>query len=207
DPAAAPGGRSFRRECLTTNRKSCRQRLATARRRARIAHKGGTLAWVTGGRNRVTARVMVNDPTKTHADLYRPSIAGCLDGAIGPHGLSGAQLARWLDRLAPAIARLREDYRTGRLPHLTIAEETADIEEAEAAYARLARGARAVIFFGTGGSSLGGQTLAQLGGWHIPGTADEAQRKRPRTRFYDNLDGHTLASALHSFGDLGEVRF
>jgi glucose-6-phosphate isomerase len=150
---------------------------------------------------------MVNDPTKTHADLYRPSIAGCLDGAIGPHGLSGAQLARWLDRLAPAIARLREDYRTGRLPHLTIAEETADIEEAEAAYARLARGARAVIFFGTGGSSLGGQTLAQLGGWHIPGTADEAQRKRPRTRFYDNLDGHTLASALHSFGDLGEVRF
>ena len=31
--------------------------------------------------------------------------------------------------------------------------------------------------------------------------------KRPRTRFYDNLDGHTLASALHSFDDLGGVRF
>ena len=64
-----------------------------------------------------------------------------------------------------------------------------------------------MIFFGTGGSSLGGQTLAQLGGWHIPGTADEAQRRRPRTRFYDNLDGETLQSALGSFDDLGSARF
>jgi glucose-6-phosphate isomerase len=156
---------------------------------------------------------MVNDATKAgsgSADgqaLYRQSIAGCLDGAIGRHGLSGAELARWLDRLTPAIARLKADYRDRRLPLLRVAEDTADIAEAEAAYARLARGARAIIFFGTGGSSLGGQALAQLGGWHIPGTADEAQRKRPRTRFYDNLDGHTLASALHSFDDLGGVRF
>src|SRR5687768_18606375 len=100
---------------------------------------------------------------------YTQSIAGCLDGAIGRHGLSQADLARWLGRLASGIARLQDDYRTGRLPHLTIPEETADIAEAEAAYARLAQNARAVIFFGTGGSSLGGQTLAQLGGWHIPG--------------------------------------
>jgi glucose-6-phosphate isomerase len=155
---------------------------------------------------------MVNDPTKTgpgsggHA-LYRQTITGCLDGAIGRHGLAGAELARWLEQLAPAIARLKEDYRSRRLPHLRIPEETADIAQAEAAYARLSRGARAVIFFGTGGSSLGGQALAQLGGWHIPGTADAAQMKRPRTRFYDNLDGHTLASALHSFDDLGGARF
>jgi len=138
---------------------------------------------------------------------YSQSIAGCLGGAIGSHGLSEAQLASWLGRLAPAIARLKEDHRSGRLPHLTIPADTADIAQAEAAYARLAKGGRAVIFFGTGGSSLGGQALAQLGGWHIPGTADEAQRQRPRTRFYDNLDAHTLASALHSFDDLGGARF
>jgi glucose-6-phosphate isomerase len=156
---------------------------------------------------------MVNDPTRTRAGgsggraLYSQVIAGCLDSAIGRHGLSEAELTRWLDQLAPAIARLKEDYRSRRLPHLTIPEETADIGEAEAAYAGLTRGARAVIFFGTGGSSLGGQTLAQLGGWHIPGTADAAQMKRPRTRFYDNLDGHTLDSALHSFDDLAGVRF
>jgi glucose-6-phosphate isomerase len=147
---------------------------------------------------------MADTPSKAP---YSQSIAGCLDGAIGEHGLSAVEYVGWLDRLAPAIARLQEDYRTSRLPHLRIPEETADIAEAEAAYARLARGARAVIFFGTGGSSLGGQTLAQLGGWHIPGTADAAQRNRPRTRFYDNLDGRTLASALHSFDDLDAARF
>ena len=138
---------------------------------------------------------------------YRQSIAGCLDTAIGRHGLSQAELGPWMDRLKPALSRLQDDYRTRRLPHLRIAEETSDIEAAEAAFAKLARGARAVIFFGTGGSSLGGQTLAQLGGWHVPGTADAAQKRRPRTRFYDNLDGATLSSALGSFDDLGGVRF
>src|SRR5262245_60566235 len=139
--------------------------------------------------------------------LYRQSIDGCLEAAIGRHGLSEAELARWLDRLGPAIAGLKEDYRSRRLPHLRIPEDSADIVEAEAAFARLAQGAGAVIFFGIGGSSLGGQTLAQLGGWNIPGTADETQKQRPRTRFYDNLDVATLASALGSFDDLGSARF
>jgi len=155
---------------------------------------------------------MVNNPAKAHAAVavslpYKQSIAGCLEGAIGRHGLSAAEFAQWLDRLKPAMAGLQDDYRSRRLPHLRIPEESADLAEAEAAFAKLSQGARAIIFFGTGGSSLGGQTLAQLGGWHVPGTADEAQKKRPRTRFYDNLDGHTLASALGSFDDLGSARF
>jgi glucose-6-phosphate isomerase len=155
---------------------------------------------------------MVSDPSSTGARAgagqpYRQSVAGCLDAAIGRHGLSEAVLAPWLDRLGPALARLQEDYRSRRLPHLVIPEETADIAEAEAAYARLARGADAIVFYGIGGSSLGGQTLAQLAGWNIPGSADEAQKKRPRTRFYDNLDGHTLAASLASFDDLAAVRF
>jgi glucose-6-phosphate isomerase len=156
---------------------------------------------------------MVSNPAKAQTvqpaarPPYRQSVAGCLDGAIGVHGLSRTELARWLDRLDPAVARLQDDYRSRRLPHLRVPEETADIAEAEAAFANLSQGARAVIFFGIGGSSLGGQTLAQLGGWHVPGTADEAQKKRPRTRFYDNLDGHTLSSALGSFDDLSSARF
>ena len=139
--------------------------------------------------------------------VYHQSVAGCLEGAIGRHGLSQIEFASWLDRLVPALAHLQDDYRTGRLPHLRISEEREDIDAAEAAFAKLCQGARAVIFFGTGGSSLGGQALAQLGGWHIPGTADAAQKKRPRTRFYDNLDGETLQSALGSFDDLASVRF
>jgi glucose-6-phosphate isomerase len=137
---------------------------------------------------------------------YTHSIAGCLEGAIGQHGLSEAELGRWLDRLNPAIAALQEDYRTRCLPHLRIAEATEDLAAAEAALARLSQGADALVFFGIGGSSLGGQTLAQLGGWHIPGMASEAQRKRPRTRFYDNLDPVTLEAALGAF-ELADTRF
>jgi glucose-6-phosphate isomerase len=137
---------------------------------------------------------------------YSQSIDGCLEGAIGKHGLAPAELGRWLDQLGPAIAALQEDYRTRRLPHLRIAEDTADVAAAEAALARLSAGADTIVFFGIGGSSLGGQTLAQLGGWNIPGMANEAQRRRPRTRFYDNLDAITLQSALASF-DLAASRF
>ena len=141
------------------------------------------------------------------ANIYRHAVDGCLDAAIGQYGLTQAELASWLDRLAPAVARLQNDYTTRTLPHLRVPEETADIVAAEAAFSKLCRGAGVVIFFGIGGSSLGGQTLAQLGGWDIPGTADDAQKQRPRTRFYDNLDGATLQSALNSFDDLVTARF
>jgi len=137
---------------------------------------------------------------------FSHSIAGCLDGAIGAHGLSQAELTLSIERLAPALDALQGDYRERRLPLLRVAEDEADIVAAEAALARLSAGARAIIFFGTGGSSLGGETLAQLGGWNIPGLADEAQRNRPRTRFYDNLDPVTLESALGTF-DLATARF
>jgi glucose-6-phosphate isomerase len=137
---------------------------------------------------------------------YTQSIDGCLEAAIGKHGLSPAELDRWLAPLAPAIAALQDDYHTRRLPHLRIAEETTDVAAAEAALDRLSREADTIVFFGIGGSSLGGQTLAQLGGWNIPGMASEAQRRRPRTRFYDNLDPVTLQSALGSL-DLARTRF
>ncbi|HUS97827.1 MAG TPA: glucose-6-phosphate isomerase, partial [Hyphomicrobiaceae bacterium] len=49
-------------------------------------------------------------------------------------------------------------------------------------------------------------TLAQFGGWSIPGTTTAAQRKRPATRFYDNLDPETLAGLL-SAPNLRDMRF
>src|SRR5258706_1723705 len=100
---------------------------------------------------------------------YTQSVEGCLEGAIGKHGLTPAELGRWLDPLAPALAALQEDYRTRRLPHLRIAEETADVAEAEAALTRLSKGADTIVFFGIGGSSLGGPKLAPLGGWNNAG--------------------------------------
>ncbi len=139
---------------------------------------------------------------------YRQSIAGCLSGAIGEHGLSEAELGRWLTQCAPALHDLQADHASGRLPLLRIAEETADLEEADAALLRLIEGAEVVVFFGTGGSGLGGQTLAQLAGWNLPGVScpSNGSRPRPRTRFYDNLDPLTLSAGLKRL-DLATTRF
>lgn len=137
---------------------------------------------------------------------FRQSIDGCREAAIGRHGLSDFLLDRYLRRLEPALGALKDNYRTGRLELLTIPEATKDIEEARAALERLSDGARLIVFFGTGGSGLGGQTLAQMAGWNIPGGADRSQRNRPRTRFYDNLDPATLDGALGDI-DLASSRF
>jgi glucose-6-phosphate isomerase len=137
---------------------------------------------------------------------FQQNIDGCLDTAIGEHGLSRASYTSWLGRVAPHVGALKDDYRNNRLALLRIPEETTDIADAEAALARLSEGANALVFFGTGGSSLGGQTLAQIAGWKIPGVATEGQKSRARTRFYDNLDGETLEGVLKTL-DLAQTRF
>lgn len=137
---------------------------------------------------------------------FQQNIGGCLEAAIGEHGLAPSAYSAWLQRIEPHVATLKDDYRDNRLALLRIVEDTADIDAAEAALARLSEGAEKLVFFGTGGSSLGGQTLAQLAGWKIPGVATEGQKSRPRTRFYDNLDGETLAGVLSTI-DLAKTRF
>jgi glucose-6-phosphate isomerase len=137
---------------------------------------------------------------------YVQSITGCRSAAIGAHGLDDQVLGDTYAGLAAPLAELKSDYQSRRLAILRIAEDTADIADAEAALARLSQGAKTIVFFGTGGSALGGQTLAQLGGWNIPGAANDSQRGRPRTRFYDNLDPATMSSALATL-DLATTRF
>lgn len=137
---------------------------------------------------------------------YVLSIEGCLSERIGTAGLTPAKLDLWLRRTEPHIERLRTQNADGSLPLLRIARATADLADAEAAYRKLIRGAETVIFLGTGGSSLGGQTLAQLAGWNIPGDAGPEKRKGPRTRFYDNLDARTLERSLASL-DIERSRF
>jgi glucose-6-phosphate isomerase len=135
------------------------------------------------------------------------SVEGCLEGTIGASGLSQAELARALERLQPRLASLRDDYATGALPLLRVPKRRDDIPPTREALAALTKDAKTLVFFGTGGSSLGGQTLAQLGGWGIPGDdGNGGQRTRPRTRFYDNLDARTLERALASL-DLATTRF
>jgi glucose-6-phosphate isomerase len=134
------------------------------------------------------------------------SVAGCLEAKIGGAGLSQASLDASLAKLEPRLAALREAYAASTLPFLRVPEWRDDIAAASHALTRLTHGARTLVFFGTGGSSLGGQTLAQLGGWGIPGDDKHGSEARPRTRFYDNLDARTLELALAGL-DLKTTRF
>lgn len=134
------------------------------------------------------------------------SVEFCLADKIGAAGLPRASLDASLERLKPRLASLRAAHADGSLPLLRVPEWRDDIDSARTALARLTDGAKVLVFFGTGGSSLGGQTLAQLGGWSIPGDDGHGMRGRPRTRFYDNLDPRTLERALAGL-DLATTRF
>jgi glucose-6-phosphate isomerase len=134
------------------------------------------------------------------------SVEGCLEASIGELGLPQASLEANLAKLEPRLASLREAHAKSSLPLLRVPEWRDDIAEARDALTQLTQGARTLIFFGTGGSSLGGQTLAQLGGFGIPGDDKHGSSARPRTRFYDNLDARTLGSALSGL-DFESARF
>src|SRR6187401_3118825 len=135
------------------------------------------------------------------------SVEGCLESTIGGAGLPQTLLDKNLAKLEPRLESLREAYAKETLPLLRVPEWRDDITAAREAFQPLSKGAKTLVFFGTGGSSLGGQTLAQLGGWGIPGDdGNGGQRTRPRTRFYDNLDARTLERALASL-DLATTRF
>ena len=136
------------------------------------------------------------------------SVQGCLEATIGGLGLPQAALDANLAKLDPRLASLREAYAKSTLPLLRMPEWRDDIALAREALHKLTQGARTLVFFGTGGSSLGGQTLAQLGGWGIPGDDKHGSeaRPRPRTRFYDNLDARTLELSLAGL-DLKTSRF
>jgi glucose-6-phosphate isomerase len=61
-----------------------------------------------------------------------------------------------------------------------------------------------VVFLGTGGSSLGGQALAQLRDYAVPGAGRFTES--PRVHFLDNLDPVTLDRVLHKL-PLSSTRF
>ena len=137
---------------------------------------------------------------------FTQSIEGCLEARIGAHGLPQASLVANLAKLETRLQSLREAHASGALPLLRVPEQRDDIAPAREALQRLSHGARTLVFFGTGGSSLGGQTIAQASGWGIQGDDKHGSEARPRLRFYDNLDAATLDAALAGL-DLKTTRF
>jgi len=132
------------------------------------------------------------------------SIDSALEKNVGRHGVTEAALAGALARAEGALDRLREHYAEGTLPLLRLPERNDDLAEIRDAAGKLTQRATDIVVLGTGGSSLGGQTLAQLAGYNVPGVG--ALRKPPRVHFIDNLDPHSFAAMLASL-PLASTRF
>ena len=117
-----------------------------------------------------------------------------LEAQIGVGGLPRTAFEAGLAGVTGALGRLREDFDTGRLALLQLPGEQSDLAAIEDAARTVKDGATDVVLLGTGGSSLGGQTLAQIADWGVPGIGRFTEG--PRLHFMDNLDPITFGRLL-----------
>src|SRR3569833_3707878 len=122
------------------------------------------------------------------------TIDSALEKNAGPHGVTDAARSGALARAEGALDRLRQHYTDGTLPLLRLPEKQDDIAGIREAAARLKDGATDIVILGTGGSALGGQTIAQLAGFNVPGGGP--LRDPPRMHFIDNLDALSFETML-----------
>ncbi|HEX9071665.1 MAG TPA: glucose-6-phosphate isomerase [Pseudolabrys sp.] len=126
------------------------------------------------------------------------SIVQSIDSArqehIGPHGVSVDTLNAVLARAEGVLDRLRARHADRSLPLLRLPEAHSDLEAIRDTARQLADRATDIVILGTGGSSLGGQTLAQLAGFAVPGVS--ALRAPPQLHFIDNLDPNSFGTLL-----------
>lgn len=128
-------------------------------------------------------------------NLYRHCVDLCARARIGANGFDDLQTLPETAAAKATVMRLREAYENSSLALLRLPYQDNDFKEIEFAAARL-RQTTDVVFLGTGGSSLGGQALVQIGGWHVPGY--EAFGLKPRLHFFDNLDEQSFSALLNN---------
>ena len=136
--------------------------------------------------------------------LLEQSIEYALSSQIGAGGLPQAAIDAALVAVGRAAARLREEDEAGELPLLRMPRSTEDLPAIREAAAWLRHDATDVVVLGVGGSSLGGQTLAQLRDYAVPGAGRFTEA--PRIHFLDNLDPLTFDHVLHRL-PLASTRF
>jgi glucose-6-phosphate isomerase len=116
-----------------------------------------------------------------------------LKGTVGSVGLPEDHLIELATSLRGELRDLQTARENGENEILALADKKDDLEEILETAARISDSAKTVVILGTGGSSLGGQTLARLadhGFGPKPG--------RPRVIFFDNVDPTTFAAFFAS---------
>jgi glucose-6-phosphate isomerase len=124
---------------------------------------------------------------------YVHSVERALQSGIGQGGIPGRAYLDQLRRAEEALVDLRTAYGSRSLPLLRLPERTDDLAPMAALAEQLVDSSD-VVFLGTGGSSLGGQALAQLADYAVPGL--HALRSVRRVHFVDNLDALTFERLL-----------
>jgi glucose-6-phosphate isomerase len=122
------------------------------------------------------------------------SIESAREEHVGPHGIAADALKSVLARAEAALVWLRTRHADGGLPLLRLPETHSDLEMIRDTARQLADQATDIVILGTGGSSLGGQTLAQLAGFGVAGVG--ALRAPPQLHFIDNLDPDSFGTLL-----------
>lgn len=122
------------------------------------------------------------------------SIDSAREEKIGPHGIAADALKAALARAEGALDQIRARHADSTLPLLRLPETRADLETIKDTARQLADRATDIVILGTGGSSLGGQTLAQLTGFAVPGVG--VLRAPPQLHFIDNLDPDSFETLL-----------
>jgi len=120
-------------------------------------------------------------------DIYEQIIDNCLADRLGAHGLSRPAFEAALEGTVGALAALRARHDDGSLPLLLLPETRDDLPAIEARAAHHRARADDVVVLGTGGSSLGGQSLVALADSGFGPSGDS-----PRLHFLDNVDPHTF---------------
>ncbi len=118
--------------------------------------------------------------------FYSHVIDDALESKVGKSGLPQASLDRELARASAALDRFRQWKADGTLPLLSLPGARDDLALLKPHAERFARFEH-VIVLGTGGSSLGGQTLVAL-----KDLGFGPQGGRPKLWFMDNVDPSTF---------------
>jgi len=115
---------------------------------------------------------------------YTHDISACFVGSIGSNGLEDETYRRFLRSADKALASIREHHKSGSLALLELPEKTTDLEKIEPLAERYSENFDDVVILGTGGSSLGGQSICEL--------APPAGPNRPHLHFMDNIDADSF---------------
>lgn len=119
--------------------------------------------------------------------VYEHLIDSCFAETVGAAGLERAEYDAMLGRTSAALDALRAAHDDGRLPVLRLPAARADLDELRPIAERFRAAFDDIVILGTGGSSLGGQTLNALvdRGFGPPDGI-------PRLHFMDNVDPDTF---------------